>query len=175
MAYDRKEKRWTRAAPMPRGGKGLKSSLFQRKASHKRPQRRKRLVSDWRIKHEPGTRRRLVEDLDEVTSQIVRHRDGFRCVLCGSTFEPQAGHLWKRGIYATRWHLDNVWTQCSKHNRDHNTVPEPFMNFVAAKIGEERYDALRALKESTRKISDAELESLLASYRQMLREMREAA
>lgn len=137
--------------------------------------RRKALVSDWRVKHEVGSRKRLIEDLDEVVSKIVRLRDGRRCVLCGSTYRPQAGHLWKRGVYATRWDLDNVWTQCPKHNIDHNVRPEPFMNYVAAKIGEERYDALRRRAGTWRKISDAELQELLDSRRALLRMLRKAA
>src|SRR5688572_20465364 len=103
----------TRHSPMPR-----RSSRLERGA--KRLRRTRRLVSDWRVKHEQGTRKRLVEDLDETVSKIVRLRDGRRCVLCGSTHEPQAAHIFKRGRHATRFDLENVWTNCPRCNIRHN-------------------------------------------------------
>lgn len=161
-----------REAPMPKG------------AGPKRGRKKTRKVglsnSVYRPKHALGTRKRLVEDLDEVCSLIVRHRDGWRCIVCGDGRTPQACHLYSRKKLVTRWNLDNLFCGCDPHNELHNTNEDPFTFAVVRRIGPERIAAVRdAAHAPWKKIPDADLMALLEERREQLRAMpkteREAA
>jgi 5-methylcytosine-specific restriction endonuclease McrA len=117
----------------------------------------------------PGSRRFLIAELDRVTSLIVRKRDNFRCVLCGSTYEPQAGHIFKRGLLAVRWSLENIWTQCSGCNVRHNVRPEIYMTWAIKKLGCEVFAALRDRAFSEKRFEVWELEVKLDELKEMLK------
>lgn len=86
----------------------------------------------------------IVRELDVVVSQIVRRRDK-KCVICGSTQNPQAGHFIGRRHFAVRWDLTNVHQQCSGCNIGHNSNPIPYTLFIQQKYGEKYPETLDAL------------------------------
>lgn len=134
--------------------------------------RTRRPLRDWRQKHPRGTRKRLIEDLDEACSLIVRRRDR-RCVCCNERDWQKltAGHFYSRRFYGTRWQLDNLHCQCRRCNELHNSNVWPFTNYMIEVVGTERLSELFTLRNSTRHISTVELEELLDELRLMQRKM----
>ncbi len=82
----------------------------------------------------PRPTKSIVKELDTLVSLIVRKRDG-RCVVCGSTDNPQAGHFIGRRHYAVRWDLTNVHQQCAGCNIAHNSNPVPYTLFIQHEYG----------------------------------------
>lgn len=80
------------------------------------------------------TRRGVKDELDRVTSLLVRARDGC-CVTCGTTEDLQCSHYLKRTFLATRWNLTNCNAQCGTHNELHNRVPWPYRKYMVSMIG----------------------------------------
>jgi hypothetical protein len=115
-----------------------------------------------------STRKGLKDELDRVTSLLVRARDG-RCVTCGTTESLQCSHYFKRSFLATRWNLQNCNAQCAAHNELHNRVPWPYREYMVKRIGEQGLDELFALRNSVWRPSDDELRALLGDLRQQLK------
>lgn len=154
----------------------MKRSGFPRKPSHKGlsrsplPPGRKRL-RDWTKKPPVGSRARLIRDLNDVVSLIVRKRDG-RCVVCGSTLNLQCGHLFSRRYHATRWCLLNCNTQCADCNYRHGSNRDPY-TFAFVRIhGADVLAALRDRAYSGRRFETPELEEMLKGLRRQLKGMR---
>lgn len=61
-------------------------------------------------------RKTLENKLDKLWSQLVRHKNGGKCVICG---EPARDphHIFPRARRATRWDLDNGIPLCFNHHR----------------------------------------------------------
>jgi len=74
----------------------------------------------------------LIKRVDEAFSLFIRGRDGYRCFTCGKTkaiaslfgMSIQAGHLFSRTNYSTRWDELNTHAQCSGCNSYHENHPE---------------------------------------------------
>lgn len=107
-----------------------------------------------------SSRGSLVRRLDSLVSKIVRERDK-RCVVCGSIDNLQAGHLFTRTVYATRWDLINVNTQCAGCNFRHNGDAYPYIQWFTRRFGEEALEMLHQKHRTITKIKDYELEELL--------------
>jgi hypothetical protein len=120
------------------------------------------------------TRLGVKDELDRVTSLLVRARDGC-CVTCGTTEDLQCSHYFKRTFLATRWNLTNCNTQCGKHNELHNRVPWPYREYMVKLIGEDGLDDLFKLRNSVWRPTDEDLRALLDSHRALLRTMKKAA
>jgi len=120
------------------------------------------------------TRKGIKDELDRVTSLLVRARDG-RCVTCGTTEDLQCSHYFKRTFLATRWNLQNCNAQCARENEEHNKNPFRYRKYMVSRIGEDGLDALFKLRNSVWRPTDDELRALLDDYRRQLREMRKAA
>ena len=86
-------------------------------------------------------RKKLIKECDDLTSQIVRLRDG-RCVCCGTTERLTDGHLITRGCHIIRWDLTNNNCQCSGCNFLHEHRPERYTNWWINHYGKEAYDNL---------------------------------
>src|SRR3990167_6308421 len=96
------------------------------------------------IKKKPS-RKNLIRRLDNLVRKIVLERTP-HCVLAASNCSPvlQAGHIFSRSHYATRWDLTNVWTQCSSHNLLHERDQWPFFSWFQSEFGPEKFEELRA-------------------------------
>ena len=105
----------------------------------------------------------IIKKLDDLVSKIVRERDGYRCVICGTDYRPQCGHLFSRVDHATRWDIrpdGNCHCQCSGCNVLHEHDAAPYTLWFIHKFGLERYETLYAEHKSVGKWSTSELELL---------------
>lgn len=121
------------------------------------------------------TRKKLVQTLDILTSQIVRLRDG-QCVLCHTTERLQCGHLFGRRSHGARWDLErdgNCHCQCSGCNQRHNVDPWRYFQWYLDWHGREAFDALYRRWAAGHKYSRLELIALVAEYKVKLEEMKE--
>ena len=50
-------------------------------------------------------------------SRLIRYRDNWRCVICGSEYKPNAHHLIPREFKVFKYDLDNGITLCTKHHK----------------------------------------------------------
>ena len=91
------------------------------------------------------SRKNLIRRLDALLRKIVLERNPY-CVLAASNCSTvlQAGHIFSRSHYATRWDLDNVWTQCSSHNLLHERDQWPFFYWFQSEFGKKEFEELRA-------------------------------
>jgi hypothetical protein len=89
----------------------------------------------------------IIDKLDAITSEIVRTRDGYKCVMCGSKNRPQNGHVFSRRANALKWdirHDGNCHTQCATHNFLHSQKDSyPYWKWYQDKFGEDRFHELR--------------------------------
>ena len=106
-------------------------------------------------------RQKIIKKLDGLVSKIVRERDGYRCVICGTDYRPQCGHLSSRVSHSTRWDIrpdGNCHCQCSGCNVSHEHDPYPFNSWYIEKFGKNRWDELYREHKSVAKFSTSELE-----------------
>lgn len=144
-----------------------KSSSQLHKDDNKKPSKGSR--SPQRAKTERGG---LIERLDTAFSLYIRLRDAMpggrtRCISCGREFpfeQMQAGHYHSRRSYSTRWDELNVHSQCSVCNCNQCGNIVGYTPNLIAKIGQERFDALRIRANQIRKWSDDELKCMIRHY-----------
>ena len=108
--------------------------------------------------------------LDRLVSDIVRRRDGYQCVVCGSREMPQCGHVIGRMQMGTRFDLRNCYTQCAGCNIKHNYTPHVYINWFVSKWGWAEWEALCARSKSRRFAKDwtfNELTALLEHYEEL--------
>lgn len=123
---------------------------------------------------------KLVKKLDDVFQKWVRYRDDFTCCTCGRKFpkgettQLHAGHYISRGVYATRWNVENVNAQCAGCNLRQSLadveVIHTYEVYLKAKYGNGIIDELLTLKHRPYKLNRAELENLIHYYTEKLDE-----
>jgi len=63
-------------------------------------------------------RKALIHELDEVFSDLILARDGYKCQRCGKQYSTKPGlalqcsHYFKRGLWGTRWDQKNCVAFC---------------------------------------------------------------
>ena len=115
------------------------------------------------------TRKGLVKKLDTVFSEYIRKRDG-QCVQCGSIENLTCGHLITRSKYAVRWDERNAFGQCAGHNYSHEFNPHPFTVYFLNRFGAQAYKSLVRQSNSPRKLTDKELQQMIAEFENKLSE-----
>ena len=105
-----------------------------------------------------------IDKCDKIWGKIVRERDR-RCLHCGNTQNLQAHHLFRRGISATRYNLDNGLTLCSScHTFNYkfsaHKTEQTFKIWAEAYLGPERYKTLETLSNTYKSRSNARAEFL---------------
>ena len=118
------------------------------------------------------TKTALVKKLDKVFSEYIRRRNGemAMCVTCGKIAhwkEMQAGHFMSRRHRATRWHEDNVQTQCVKCNMFGQGEQFKFGKW----LGDEKANELIQLSSQVVKLSDYEMQELIELYKEKLADL----
>jgi hypothetical protein len=121
----------------------------------------------WKPRKKKSGRKSLVEKLDEITSLIVRARDG-GCVQRGDGKCKGArtnGHVLPGRYMVLRWDIredGNCHEQCWGHNFKHTYHQSDYYDWYIQKFGYERFQQLR--KEyygaQGKKFSDKELKEL---------------
>ena len=120
----------------------------------------------------------LKDKLDKVFSLYIRLRDsdenGFcTCYTCGKVAhykEMQNGHFWSRTHLSTRFNEDNCKVQCVGCNIFKKGNYIVYTKRLLKELGEEKFDELERLKNSTVKISKAEYEQMIEHYNQKIKE-----
>ena len=115
-------------------------------------------------KRKKPTLPKLLKRADTVFSTFIRTRDNYTCVLCGSRFRPQNGHLIKRGKKNVRFDEDNCHCQCSSCNYKHNHYPEIYINWFIRKFGAEKFDTLTEKSKVMKQFKVWELEEIISKY-----------
>jgi hypothetical protein len=118
------------------------------------------------------SRRWYIEELDRVTSLIVRMRDG-ACVTCGEARWEYltCSHFYKRVWVNVRFHLINCNCQCFVCNDRHNFNVIPYTTWFVETYGTDAMHDLFVLRNQRQTPTDDELRALLESHRCMLRGM----
>lgn len=119
----------------------------------------------------------LKNKLDKVFSLYIRLRDsdenGFcTCYTCGKVAhykEMQNGHFWSRTHLSTRFNEDNCKVQCVGCNIFKKGNYIVYTKKLLKELGEEKFDELERLKNSTVKISKAEYEQMIEHYTQKIK------
>lgn len=107
----------------------------------------------------------------KVVSDTVRIRDFFKyrcCISCGKAFYDWNNPDWQAGHYNTyaqcrgysKFHLDNIFGQCSYCNRGFNGAPAGvrFKETIIERYGQERMDWLNTFQRMpTEKMYDGEI------------------
>lgn len=122
-------------------------------------------------KYPKSTRKQLVNELDDVFSVFIRHRDRFTCYTCGKQGDHgmQCGHLISRTNYTTRWDELNAHAQCRGCNFNHEHHPEVFTQKYIADHGLSTYTKLVAASQRTANYSDRQLTGMILYFKQELR------
>lgn len=105
------------------------------------------------------SRKTLIRNLDDIVRELVFKRHPY-CVVCGSTYRLEPGHIFTRKYYSTRWDLDNVWTQCHSCNLKHVHDTYPFFNWYQKKFGMKKFDELHRRFLKSVPIKDFQLQEL---------------
>jgi hypothetical protein len=120
--------------------------------------------------------RRLEEKLDAVFSRYIRLADAdeggtVQCVTCQKLLhfkEAQCGHWVKRQYRSVRWDERNVGVQCRRCNHFLDGAQDEFGLHIITKYGEPVYQELMVLKHQIKKHTRADLEDLIALYKEKL-------
>lgn len=120
----------------------------------------------------------LKDKLDKVFSLYIRLRDsdenGFcTCYTCGKVAhykEMQNGHFWSRTHLSTRFNEYNCKVQCVGCNIFKKGNYIEYTKRLLKELGEEKFNELERLKNSTVKISKAEYEQMIEHYNQKIKE-----
>jgi 5-methylcytosine-specific restriction endonuclease McrA len=112
--------------------------------------------------------------LTETTHLLVKVRDNFTCVKCHKQYKLgdqgiTAAHFFQSTKYATKWNLDNIDTMCwGCHNQTEHNKAAWHRDFKIAQLGEDKYEALRVLSETTADWQVFQLKDKLNLYLTML-------
>ena len=115
-------------------------------------------------------RQKAVKKADAAMSLYVRARDK-RCVLCGTPYRLQAGHLIRRGKWSVRYDERNVFCQCAGCNKRHNYYPEFYTNWWINRFGQEAYDKLVRDSQKLKHYTTAELLEIAEYFKNKLKEL----
>lgn len=127
------------------------------------------------------SRKSLIVKLDSLTSQIVRLRDGGRCVLfginqnCLGSERLQCGHIFGRRSHGARFDIEvggNTAAQCANCNQLHNYRPWVFYRWFIGLYGQETFDAMYTRWSRGQKYSRSDLIALIAEYQTKLDSMK---
>ena len=108
---------------------------------------------------------KLLKQADAVFSRWIRERDGWKCIVCGSTERIQCGHFVPRGRKAVRFDVVNCNAQCADCNWAHNYNPGPYTKALLSKWGDGVVKMMLASAETKiQKIPREELEAIIKKY-----------
>ena len=110
-------------------------------------------------------------------SQVVRERDNWTCQNCGIDYRHDTGRLdashhipRTKGI--VKYDLDNLIALCRTCHGEMDTHPFHHHDWIKSKIGEERYEGLKARSVGLLKMTDADTRELAATLRGHLKSLR---
>lgn len=117
------------------------------------------------------------DQLKKIQSEYIRqkyadHEGYVKCVTCQTVRhwrQMDAGHFIAQAQgNAVRWLEDNCHPQCRECNGTKRGNLKKYEQFMIKKYGHNRVDELRALSRQTSKMTDADYQELIESYREKL-------
>lgn len=113
-------------------------------------------------KRSRSERKILEARLDKLIGDYVKKRDGYKCVLCGTTEKLTAGHWIHRGKKRVRWDVRNINCLCASHNLQDNFQPQWHTGYMLKKHGAEVLEELIELSRANAwKFSVPELRAMV--------------
>jgi len=122
-----------------------------------------------------STRKRLIDKLDKIFSQYIRLRESkngnSECFTCGKVDhwkKLQNGHFMSRKHLSTRWDETNCQVQCAGCNVFRYGEQYKFSVGLNNKYGDGTADAMLQKSRETLKIDNAELETKIKYYQDLV-------
>jgi hypothetical protein len=121
-----------------------------------------------RVSREPN----YVADMDKVFQFYIRLRDAMpggmtRCISCNNVKpfdQMQAGHFHSRKHFMTRWHEDNVHSECIYDNCYNGDHLHDYEIHLKKKIGMTRYNVLEIIYKQPKKWTHFEITMMIKHY-----------
>lgn len=132
-------------------------------------------------------RSKLIKEIDDVVSLIVRIKADWTCKKCHRRYEPEmtskglpgqklmtTSHYFSRGDISGRWNFDNLDAMdifCHQKVENHKTDTIEGFNYeqyMIEKLGKDKFERLKLICTQTTKYSTAELGLLLMDYKKQL-------
>lgn len=115
-----------------------------------------------KVKPAKSDNKKLSDELDEMWSESVKVRDGYKCRKCGSVHNLNSHHIFTRSNKAGRWLLENGITLCAgchilNYGSAHKT-PELFREWLIGEMGQKEFDKLMYKVRLNMKVSKSDLE-----------------
>jgi hypothetical protein len=124
-----------------------------------------------------------ISPADAAFSQCVKVRVAGRCEASGREFPGadltgkaaglECAHVYGRRAKSTRWFPDNAVSLSHGKHRYYTENPHEWIAFVAEKLGQERFERLRAKWLTNVKVNEALEKQIAAHYRKQLRLMQD--
>ena len=161
----------------------------QAKLREKTDRRIKRMAQEARKQERAQDRERreamksipeLIAEVQEVFNEFIRLRDRHKgCFVCGRAFpvgqlggDFDAGHVRSRGAAGhLRFNEDNCHGECKPCNSSTGAKPHQIEAGAIARIGQERFDALK-YNNTPHKWTKDELRGLRAEYRAKTKQLK---
>lgn len=113
-----------------------------------------------------------VDPADSLFSKLIRERDGWKCMFCGTQYEPptsglQCSHFWGRGHKATRWDPENCDALCyGCHARNEGNKQGFYREFKIKQLGMKAYRALEKRSKTLVKYGQYNKKQVLAHLKE---------
>lgn len=122
------------------------------------------------------------DKFDQVFSNFIRTRAKWTCENCGKNFEANRGslhcsHYYGRRAATTRYHPDNAMAHCVYCHKKLGENPALHADLTLKKLGQEKYDRLRAIWLNKKGIKRKEIKTpeTYAKLKKWLREAEDEA
>lgn len=134
---------------------------------------KKKNEKDWKkrkqeLKESLKTNSDYLKELEKVFNKYVRLRDKKqKCISCNTHLKGKydAGHYYSKGSYPElRFNLDNVHGQCVYCNQHLSGNLINYGENLVKKIGKDRFEKLKSLRNKPRKYSIPELKDMKLEY-----------
>jgi len=139
-------------------------------------------ISEIKTPGRKASRPTLMRKADDAFSLFIRTRDSqpyegraFRCISCGRVLQidqADCGHYINRAHMSLRFNEQNCNTQCRFCNRFREGEITGYRQGLIQKIGLQKVELLEAMKNTSNKISNFELELLAKHYKAKTREFK---
>ena len=105
---------------------------------------------------------------DEVFSELIKYRDGWRCVETKARHSLQAAHVISRSYLATRWDMDNAVTLTAGRHHWYTNNPLDWEAFCIKYLGNKKYEALKRKAMARKHWGEGGLKKLYAELTNQL-------
>ncbi len=117
-----------------------------------------------KVKHRLPTVKQTVKALDKCVWEIVKSLEP-TCVVCGTRENLTPGHYVTRSVYALRWDLRNVHTQCWGCNMRHEHDPLPYTRAMIRIHGAGIFDEIESIRAKHDRFGAPALRELLENLK----------